>query len=211
MTHRHDINRLKQLGLNFLLLRCKLQGYFRLLGFCWSLIELSPFYRRIRLGIEEIAQLYLVDFFGLGLPTNEHVASREVGGSWSHVLHHHVFLNDSFIENNLGFFLLLGELGVLAVNPFVDFAKLVFIEVTQLLVLGHAVIGAVLVRKVGLLLHGCIDLHFLDLVPEVNKQGFAELFPELFEVSDSEVDILILWSAERALKGKYITMPELFA
>ena len=64
--------------------------------------------------------------------------------------------------------------------------------------------------EVRLFPHGCLHMHLFDAVVEVYQQTLAELLPQFLEVPHCEVDVVILWPAERALQGVDVAVVELF-
>lgn len=89
---------------------------------------------------------------------------------------------------------------VLAVHALAEGLLVDLCEVAQLFVLGQAIEGGVLAWEVGgILPHGCLDMRLLYVIGEVDQQRLTKPFSELFEVSDCEVNVLMLWPAKGAL------------
>lgn len=63
--------------------------------------------------------------------------------------------------------------------------------------------------EVVLVFHGGLDLEFVDFGGEMDEDGLTELFAQLFEVSDSEVDVVVLRSAEGTFQSVDVAVFEL--
>ena len=53
-------------------------------------------------------------------------------------------------------------------------------------------------------------MHVFYLLFEVDQQSLAKFLPQLLEVSNCEVYVLMLWAAKRTFQGVDIAMFELF-
>lgn len=143
--------------------------------------------------------------------SDKNIATAEVSGTRSHILHHQVFFYDLIFKNYFSLFLCFRKLRILAIYSISKLCKKKIISIHQILMLRWTFEGSILIRKVWFFIHSGFNSHLFHFVLEIYQQSFTKFLAQLLKMSNCKMNIFILWTTEWTFKSINIAVSKLFA